>query len=115
MARQVAISGRVQFSDGVPVPGAFLKHSSSDSTYTRSDGEGQFSIKLLADKRGELSAEIMATGSDLEKCPDWKPKGDSHMLVHLTSSSVPISGNQSDALLIMPVRSCPAWHPVGLR
>jgi hypothetical protein len=115
MERQFAISGRVQFSDGVPVPGAYLKHSSNDPTYTSSNSDGHFSIQLLADKKGELSAEIMATGSDLEKCPEWKPKEDSHMLVHLASSSVSISGDQSDALLVMPMRSCPAWHPVGIR
>jgi hypothetical protein len=115
MARQIAVSGRVQFSDGVPVPQAYLKHSSNDPTYTHSDSDGRFSVELLADERGELSAEIMAAGSELEKCPEWKPKGDSRMLVTLTSSSVPISGDQGDVLLIMPVRSCPAWVPVGLR
>lgn len=115
MARQIAVNGRVQFADGVPVPQAHLKHSSNDSTYTRSDADGHFSIELLADKRGELSAEIMATGSDLEKCPEWRPKGDSRLLVTIASSSVPISGDQGEVLLIMPVRSCPEWHPVGLR
>jgi hypothetical protein len=115
MVRQIAVSGRVQFSDGVPVPQAYLKHSSNDPTYRHSDSDGHFSIRLLADKHGELSAEIVSAGSELEACPEWKAKGDSRMLVTLTSSSVPISGDRSDVLLIMPVRSCPAWRPVGPR
>jgi hypothetical protein len=102
-------------SGGWRVPGAYLKHSSDDPTFTTSDSDGRFSIQLLADKKGELSAEIMATGSDLEKCPEWKPKEDSHMLVHMASSSVSITGDQSDALLVMPMVSCPAWHPVVIR
>ena len=115
MARQVAVRGRVQFSDGVPVPEAYLKHSSNDPTFIRSDADGHFSIELLADKRGKLSAEIMATPSDLENCPEWRTRGDSQLLVRLTSSLVPISGDQGEVLLIMPVRSCAAWHPLGLR
>lgn len=117
IARQVKVSGRVQFSDGVPVPDAYLKHSSNDSTFTRSAADGKFSIKLLADKRGELSADLMVIESDLEKCPEWRPKGNLRGLVTLTSSSVEIigDGDQTDVLLTMPMRSCSAWHPLGHR
>jgi len=113
MARQVAVRGRVQFSDGVPVPNAFLDHSSKDPTFAQTDRDGRFSVDLIAEKRGELSAEIMLIDSDLEQCPHWRPKGNSRMLVTLTSSPVPISGegDLNDVRLIMPVRSCSAWQP----
>jgi len=117
MARQVKVSGRVQFADGVPVSKAFLKHSSNDPTFTSSDADGQFSIKLLADKRGEVSAELLVIESDLEKCPEWRPRGNTQRLVTLTSSSLAITGDgdQSDVLLTMPMRSCSAWHPLSQR
>ena len=117
MARQVAVRGRIQFSDGVPVPNAYLKHSSKDQTFTRSDADGRFNLKLLAERRGELTAEIMVIGSDLEKCPHWRPEGSPKMLVTLTSSPAPISGenDQNDVLLTMPMRSCSAWPSPELR
>lgn len=113
MAQQVVVSGRVQFADGVPVPNAYLKHSSNDPTFTSSDVDGHFSLRLLADKTGQLSAEIMVIQSDLEKCPEWRPKGNSQMLVTLTSSPLPISRDQNDVLLTMPMRSCAAWNPLA--
>ena len=117
MARQIAVSGRVQFSDGVPVPNAYLKHSSKDQTFTHSDTDGRFNLKLIAEKRGELTAEIMAIESDLEKCPHWRPEGKSQMLVTLTSSPAPIfgEGDRDDVLLTMPMRSCSAWPTSDLR
>jgi len=113
MARLISVRGQVQFSDGVPVPNAYLKHSSEDSTFVHSDVDGRFSIELLAEKSGELSAELMLIDSDLEKCPYWRLEGNSRILVTLTSSSAPISGEgeMNDVRLIMPVRSCSSWQP----
>ncbi len=109
---RIALSGKVQFSDGVPVPNASLvlmvAGRRADGSRTGLDGKFQFAA--LQGGSGKLRAEILTFMQVADQCPEWRPKSPTLLF---TIASVPVSistdRDRQSILLTLPVPSCKAW------
>jgi hypothetical protein len=113
--KTVELVGRVVFSDGVPVPKAFVKFvgkAERDSESTVAESDGSFRLRILSETEGELQAEVMLGSNEATACPQFAsaiaPNGFTTSL-----KSVPVFvGEKSPAsqiTLFLQVASCKSW------
>ena len=112
--KSVELSGRVVFSDGVPVPRAFVKFvgqaKSHDETVV-AQADGSFRLRILGGGAGELQAEIRVGFSEASACPQFAPIRPEGFVTYLKSAPVVINEQLalSDIKLNMQVASCQHW------
>jgi protocatechuate 3,4-dioxygenase beta subunit len=111
------ITGRMQFEDGAPVPGAAVTFNSAQHGYTettQTDAEGSFGFLVVAGMEGELQGVMAVMTPILKSCPELKvgPRVRG-MLRFMDANPIPLSGdsNHENLKLTLPSPSCKAWPP----
>lgn len=104
------LAGRVQFSDGSPVPGVDVCFSSADGRhFAKTSPEGGFALMVLKGVTGEVSAELLADRVLLGQCPQWRVGSAEAVFVKANAISVSADIDQRSLLVTLPIPACEAW------
>ncbi len=111
----VNLSGKVEFSDGLPVPKASVELMIAGYTAARATTgpTGEFTFSALEGNVGELSATIVVWETTVDLCPAWSRHRPPSPAEESTVSSIPLAispkPSQPPILITLPLESCQAW------
>jgi hypothetical protein len=115
LAPRIELSGRLIFSNGVPLAGQSLTFDSTDNRYheySNTDALGNFRMQVLSGQTGSLLGRIFIFRDVEHACPQFNakfsPEGHGASLL---SSPFPVAGDKSlsGIEVIFPFPSCDAW------
>lgn len=111
LAPRSILAGRLQFSEGSPVPGAYVRFSNSSGSEARArtGPEGGFELRVLQGGVGEIAAELIVAPPFLAQCPQWKDGLSKDIWIKANPISVAVYSDQRSLLLTLPVPPCEAW------
>lgn len=117
LSRRIRISGRMQFSDGTPIPGQTVQFIAArgQREYARTTADGSFQLMLVAGVSGEVQGEIWVDRDSATNCPDFRAKlNPGGFIATLTPPPVSVSGMADQSVLLtFPFISCAAWRNNG--
>lgn len=115
LAPLIELRGRLVFSDGVPLPDEsvqFIEDGEQSGQYGQTDAQGNFTMKILANRTGAVRSELMLWREQEKDCPQFgakfNPRG---LAASMKSTAYPVAGdrNLSGIEVIFPFPSCEAW------
>lgn len=113
----VTVTGRLLYSDGKPVADATLKFTADnkksgveDESQTRTDENGNFSLRVLKGLNGTIVGSMYAYIGKFENCPKLEAiiKATGNTIAEVSTNRTPINGAQdvSDVNLTFSFPSC---------
>ena len=116
--KRYEITGRMQFEDGVPAPGAGVTFQSPQHGYTettQTSADGSFSMRLVAGMQGQLEGGIAVLTQILASCPELKVAPRIRGIFRSIDAkpvSISSDSDQQNLKLILPSPSCKTWPSV---
>jgi hypothetical protein len=119
LARRIRLSGRAEFSDGVPVARMWVRFIASDRSReeqgadTRNDGS--FQLTIAAGVPGKIEGEIMVDRDSAAKCPAFHAEV-TGVVALLAPLPIAVAGDAdwSGISLTFPFPSCREWRNYAL-
>lgn len=115
LAQRIQLRGRLIFSDGVPLAEqwiSFLGLDGRGGQGSRTDAGGNFVVRILAGRPGQLTGHLNFWSGLESSCPQLaEALGDNRRALRLESRPTFVSGTEdlSGIEVVFPFPSCEAW------